>query len=72
VLCLGSGLVPKALAAWGVAASGLLGLWAFALIPVPELRGGLGVVLAGGPILLFELTFGIWLVLAKAVGTAET
>jgi hypothetical protein len=39
--------------------------WTFAFIPFPELHGHLGVVIFGVPILLFELTMGIWLVLTS-------
>lgn len=57
-----SKLVPKALAAWGVFSSLLLAICTFAFIPFPELAKVVTVGFYGGPIFLFELTLGLWLV----------
>jgi len=70
VLWFRSGLIPKALAVWAILASALLGAWTFAFIPFPELHGGLSVVLFGAPILLFELTMGIWLLVTNRAAVA--
>jgi hypothetical protein len=58
-----SGYVPRALAAWGVLASVLMGACAYAFVVFPELAGIVPVALYGGPIFLFELTMGGWLAL---------
>lgn len=60
-LWLRSGLIPKALAAWGVLASFLMGASAFAFIVFPELERVVPVELYGGPVFFFELTMGLWL-----------
>src|SRR4051812_10853849 len=65
VLWFRSALIPKALAVWATTASALLGAWTFAFIPFPELHGGFSVVLFGAPILVFELTMGIWLLVTN-------
>ena len=56
-----SGFIPRALAAWGILASMLMGLCAYAFIIAPELAKIISVGVYGGPIFLFELTMGIWL-----------
>ena len=58
-----SGFIPKALAAWGVFASFLMGAFAFAFIIVPELAKVVTAAIYGGPIFVFELTMGFWLLL---------
>jgi len=58
-----SGFIPRALAAWGVVASLLMGMCSFAFIIVPELAQMIPVGVYGGPIFLFELAMGLWLVL---------
>jgi Domain of unknown function (DUF4386) len=58
-----SGYIPKALAAWGVFASLLIGVSAFAFIVSPELRQVLSIFVYAGPIFLFELTTGLWLLI---------
>ena len=58
-----SGFIPKTLAAWGVFASFLMGAFAWAFIIVPELAKVVTVGIYGGPIFLFELTMGFWLLL---------
>jgi hypothetical protein len=56
-----SRFIPRALAAWGILASFLMGACAFAFIISPELANVLGVAIYGAPIVLFELTMGFWL-----------
>ena len=56
-----SGFIPKALAAWGVVASFLMGACAFLFIIVPELAKVVAVEIYGGPIFFFELAMGFWL-----------
>jgi Domain of unknown function (DUF4386) len=58
-----SRLVPRALAAWGVCASVLMGACAFSFVVFPELARVVSVLIYGAPIFLFELTIGLWLVL---------
>ena len=60
-LWLKSGLIPSALAGWGVFASFLMGACAFAFIIYPELATVVSVGIYGGPIFVFELTMGCWL-----------
>ena len=62
-LWLRSRLVPSWLAVWGMIASILMGGCSFVFIPFPELARVVPVELYGGPIFLFELTMGFWLVL---------
>ena len=61
-LWLRSDFIPKALAAWGVLASLLMGMSAFAFIVCPELEKMVPVGIYGGPIFFFELAMGFWLV----------
>jgi hypothetical protein len=58
-----SGFVPRALAGWGIVASFLMGASAFSLVIFPELAAVVPVGVYGGPIFLFEMTMGFWLVL---------
>jgi hypothetical protein len=58
-----SGFIPKALAGFGVFASFFMGACAFSLIVFPELAKVVPVPIYGGPIFLFELTMGLWLLL---------
>ena len=58
-----SGFIPRALSAWGVFASFLMGAFAFAFIIVPELAKVVPVAIYGSPIFVFELTVGFWLLL---------
>jgi hypothetical protein len=58
-----SRLIPRALAAWGVGASFLMGASAYALIIDPEIAKIIPVEAYGGPIFFFELTMGFWLLL---------
>lgn len=60
-----SGFVPRVLAAWGVLASLLMGGCAFSFIVFPELAKVIGVELYGGPIFVFELAMGLWLLLRE-------
>jgi len=57
-----SRLIPRTLAGWGMLASFLMGACAFAFIIVPELLRVIPIEIYGGPIFLFELTIGVWLV----------
>jgi uncharacterized protein DUF4386 len=57
-----SGYIPRVLAAWGVLASLLVGARAFVSIVFPEVARVVTIVYYGGPIILFELTMGLWLV----------
>lgn len=62
-LWLKSGFIPRAIAGWGLFASCLMGVFAFAFIIVPELAQVVTVAIYGSPIFLFELTMGFWLLL---------
>jgi len=62
-LWLRSRLVPRALALFGVVASVLMGVCSFCFIISPQLGKVIPVAIYGGPIFLFELTMGLWLVL---------
>jgi hypothetical protein len=58
-----SNLIPKTLAGWGVFSSLLLATCAYAFIIFPELRQVVTIGYYGGPIFIFELTMGFWLLL---------
>ena len=58
-----SRFIPRALAAWGMVASFLMGACAFSFIIFPELAKVVGVGIYGAPIFFFELTMGFWLLL---------
>ena len=58
-----SSYIPRALAAWGMLASFLMGACAFSFIIFPELAKVVGVGIYGAPIFFFELTMGFWLLL---------
>jgi hypothetical protein len=60
-LWLRSGYLPKALAAWGILASALMGACAFTFIVFPEAEKVVSLVYYGTPIFTFELTAGLWL-----------
>lgn len=62
-LWLESRFIPKALAGWGVFSSLLLAACAFAFIIFPDLRKIVTIAYYGGPIFIFELTMGFWLLL---------
>ena len=55
--------IPRALAAWGMTASFLMGACAFSLICFPEIAKVVNMVIYGGPIFFFELAMGFWLLL---------
>jgi hypothetical protein len=61
-LWLRSGYIPKALALWGLVASAWIGVCAFVFVVFPELQNVITIGYYGGPIFLFELTIGLWLV----------
>ena len=58
-----SGYIPKWLAGFGVFASIMLAAFTFAWVIVPEYAKIITVGIYGGPIFLFELTMGFWLLL---------
>jgi len=60
-LWLKSGYIPKPLAVWGLLASAWIGICSFAFIVFPDLRQVISIGYYGGPIFLFELTIGFWL-----------
>jgi len=60
-LWLKSGYIPKALAAWGMFASVLVGVCALAFIIFPEVAKVVTIGYYGGPIFFFELAMGCWL-----------
>ena len=60
-LWLRSNYIPRALAAWGVFSSLVLAVCAYAFIIFPELAKVLSVGIYGGPIFIFELAMGFWL-----------
>lgn len=64
-LWLKSAYVPAWLAGLGVFASALLAACSFAFIVFPELAKFITVAYFGGPIFIFELTMGFWLVLKR-------
>jgi hypothetical protein len=67
-LWLKSGYIPKALAVWGLVASAWIGVCAFAFIIFPELQNVITIGYFGGPIFLFELTIGSWLLFKGVTG----
>lgn len=62
-LWLRSNLIPKALAVLGLFSSLLLAACAYGFIIFPELRDTVTIAYYGGPIFVFELTMGFWLLL---------
>ena len=58
-----SRFIPRALAAWGMVASLLMGASAFLFIIFPQLAKLVSVAFYGAPIFFFELTMGFWLLL---------
>jgi hypothetical protein len=69
-LWLKSGYIPKALAAFGVFASVMLMTFTFAFVIFPEYAKVVAVGIYGGPIFLFELVMGFWL-LIKRIGVGS-
>jgi hypothetical protein len=61
-LWLKSGYIPKPLAVWGLLASVWIGICSFTFIVFPDLRQVITIGYYGGPIFLFELTIGLWLI----------
>jgi len=57
-----SGFIPRVLAGFGVVASFLMGICAYSFIIFSEFAAIVPVAIYGGPIFLFELTMGTWLV----------
>jgi hypothetical protein len=66
-----SGFIPRGLAAWGVLASFLMGACAFLFIIFPELAKVIHVEIYGGPIFVFELTMGFWLLFKRLRNSGE-
>jgi hypothetical protein len=62
-LWLKSGYIPKPLAVWGLLASVWIGICSFIFVVFPDLRQVITVGYYGGPIFLFELTIGLWLLI---------
>jgi hypothetical protein len=62
-LWLRSGYIPKPLAVWGLLASVWIGICSFTFVVFPELEKVITVGYYGGPIFLFELTIGLWLLI---------
>jgi hypothetical protein len=62
-LWLKSGYIPKPLGVWGLLASIWIGICSFAFIVFPDLRQVISIGYYGGPIFLFELTIGLWLLI---------
>lgn len=58
-----SGFIPRALSAWGMIASFLMGACAVSFIISPELARVVPVEIYGTPIFFFEMTMGFWLLL---------
>ncbi len=67
-----SGYVPRVLAGLGLAASALMGGCALAFVVAPDVAGRIPVGVYGGPIFLFELAMGAWLVARPLRGTVST
>lgn len=57
-----SRFIPRVLAGFGIVASVLMGACAFLFVIFPELLAVVPVQVYGGPIFVFELTMGLWLV----------
>jgi hypothetical protein len=62
-LWLRSGYIPKPLAVWGLLASAWIGMCSFAFVIFPDLKQVITIAYYGGPIFLFELTIGLWLLI---------
>jgi len=62
-LWLKSGYIPKPLAVWGLLASVWIGICSFIFVVFPEFQKVITVGYYGGPIFLFELTIGLWLLI---------
>jgi hypothetical protein len=60
-----SRLVPRALAALGIVASLVLALRTLAVVAFPELGDLVPIPYWGGPIFIFELTMGFWLLVRE-------
>jgi hypothetical protein len=62
-LWLKSGYIPKPLAVWGLLASAWIGICSFTFVVFPDLKQVITIGYYGGPIFLFELTIGLWLII---------
>lgn len=65
-----SGYVPKPLAILGLVASVLMGAVQLIFVVFPEMRNVITINYYGGPIFLFELSMGLWLVF-RGIRTSE-
>ncbi len=65
-----SNFIPRTLAAWGMFSSLTLATCAYAFIVFPDLAKTVTVAYYGGPIFIFELTMGFWL-LGKGLRSSE-
>jgi hypothetical protein len=63
--------VPTALAAWGMFASLLLGTRGLLVIVFPELAAMIATPVYFGPIFIFEVTMGFWLLLKALPPSAK-
>jgi len=72
-LWLKSGFIPRPLAVWGVFSSFLLATSTFAFIIYPELEKVVTADYYGGPIFVFELMMGFWLLIKglRPIATAD-
>ena len=70
-LWLKSGYIPKPLAVWGLLASVWIEICSFTFVVFPELQKVISVGYYGGPIFLFELTIGLWLLIKGAGGESR-
>jgi Domain of unknown function (DUF4386) len=68
-----SGFIPRPLAIWGVFSSLLLATSTFAFIIYPELEKFVTADYYGGPIFVFELMMGFWLLIKglRPIATAD-
>jgi hypothetical protein len=71
-LWLRSGYIPKPLAVWGLLASVWIGICSFTFVVFPELQKVISVGYYGGPIFLFELTIGLWLLIKSVRPGTQT
>lgn len=60
-----SRFIPPVLAVWGILASTLMGTCSFVFIIFPGLAKAIPVMIYGGPIFLFELAMGFWLLFRR-------
>ena len=71
-LWLESRYVPKALAMLGVFASAWIGAWVLTIMVAPEVGKIVTIAWWAGPIFVFELTMGLWLLIKGLPRTADS